>query len=65
MIKLISSDCFGRLKRYFNGDTKKVWEFMKAKNPHLGGVSPLEMIRAGREKKLIDFINSYIGENYR
>lgn len=38
---------------------------MKAKNPHLGGVSPLEMIRAGREKKLIDFINSYIGENYR
>jgi hypothetical protein len=41
---------------YFKGDLEKTALWFKIDNPMLGDVSPREMIRAGRFKKLIKFI---------
>jgi len=37
---------------YFNGDAKKTALWFNIKNPALGGISPRDMIRYGRYKKL-------------
>jgi len=49
---------------YFNGDIKKTELWFNIKNPALGGVSPRDMIRFGRYKKLEKFIqNALAGIN--
>lgn len=49
----------------FFHDQKKtiVWFFMP--NPLLGGMSPRDMIRVGRFKKLLNFIQTALDENQR
>ena len=49
---------------YFNGDIKKTALWFNIKNPALGGISPRDMIRYGRYKKLELFIiNALAGIN--
>ena len=43
---------------YFQGDAKKTATWFHIKNPALGGVSPKDMIRFGRYKKLEKFIRN-------
>jgi hypothetical protein len=43
---------------YFNGDKAKTALWFRVKNPALGGVSPRDMIRYGRYKKLELFIRN-------
>lgn len=43
---------------YFNGDVKKTALWFQIKNPALGGISPRDMIRYGRYKKLELFIRN-------
>ncbi len=43
---------------YFQGDIKKTGLWFKIKNPALGGISPRDMIRYGRYKKLELFIRN-------
>jgi hypothetical protein len=43
---------------YFNGDIAKTALWFKVKNPALGGISPRDMIRYGRYKKLELFIRN-------
>jgi len=43
---------------YFNGDVAKTALWFRVKNPALGGVSPRDMIRYGRYKKLELFIRN-------
>ena len=43
---------------YFKGDVNKTSLWFKIKNPALGGVSPRDMIRYGRYKKLELFIRN-------
>ncbi len=43
---------------YFQGDGKKTATWFYIKNPALGGVSPKDMIRFGRYKKLEKFIRN-------
>ncbi len=43
---------------YFKGDVKKTALWFHIKNPALGGVSPKDMIRFGRYKKLEKFIRN-------
>lgn len=52
------------IKKYFRGDEEKTLLWFKTKNPSLGGKAPLDMIRDGRSKKLIDFIQSSLDGNY-
>ena len=45
---------------YFNGDIKKTALWFKIENPALGGISPRDMIRFGRFKKLKQFIQNQL-----
>jgi len=48
---------------YFDGDVEKTALWFKIENPVLGGISPRDMIRYGRFKKLKEFIQSQIEGN--
>ena len=50
---------------YFKGEPEKAIIWFKVPNPMLGGMTPRDMIRVGRYKKLMSFINSAIEENKR
>jgi hypothetical protein len=41
---------------YFNGDARKVALWFELANPMLGNISPRNMIRAGRYKRLLNFV---------
>lgn len=50
------------LRRHFRDDDK-VLAWLKTKNPNLGNVSPLELIKRGRAHKVLEFIESAMKEN--
>jgi hypothetical protein len=41
---------------YFNGDSSKVTLWFEIANPMLGNISPRNMIRGGRYKRLLNFV---------
>jgi hypothetical protein len=41
---------------FFNGDVQKVGLWFEVANPSLGNVSPRNMIRIGRHKRLLNFV---------
>lgn len=43
---------------FFNGDVQKVGLWFEMANPSLGNVSPRNMIRSGRHKRLLNFVLS-------
>jgi len=49
----------------FKGDAKKTALWFTIQNPLLGNVSPRDMIRFGRYKKLFKFIINALAENKR
>jgi hypothetical protein len=49
----------------FFKDEQKTLLWFRVSNPLLGGVSPRDMIRAGRFKKLRKFIETALAENLR
>jgi uncharacterized protein (DUF2384 family) len=51
-----------RVQEFF-GDNTKATDWMLTRNMWLGGISPLDMIEAGRSKKLEDWIVAQIDEN--
>lgn len=50
---------------YFNSDVEKTVLWFKTSNPQLGGISPRDMIRYGRYKKLLTFITEARQANSR
>ena len=50
---------------YFKGDGTKTALWFTTPNPLLGNVSPRDMIRVGRYKKLFKFIFNALAENKR
>lgn len=48
---------------HFEGDVKKTSLWFKMENPALGGISPRDMIRYGRFKKLKEFIQNQLEGN--
>ncbi len=55
---MIQQEYFDKMKKYFDGDEKKTWHWFKTGNPSLGMFSPLDMIKLGREKKLMLWIDN-------
>lgn len=49
--------------KFFNGDTSKMNLWYDTRNPLLGGVSPINMIQAGRYDKLLKWAKEQIAEN--
>lgn len=50
---------------HFQGNRDKTTQWFTMANPLLGNVSPRDMIRAGRFKKLLSFILTALSENKR
>ena len=48
---------------FFDGDRLKTALWFKTPNPMLGNLSPRDMIRYGRYKKLLNFVQSALEEN--
>ena len=48
---------------FFDGDALKTALWFKTPNPMLGNLSPRNMIRYGRYKKLLNFVQSALEEN--
>ena len=48
---------------HFNGDPQKTELWFRIPNPLLGNISPRDMIRFGRFKKLLKFIQNAVSEN--
>lgn len=65
MKHLIPQKCWNKIKKYFDDDPDKTWTWFQTINPSLGGLSPLNMIKRGRIKKLEQFIDNAIDENKR
>lgn len=49
--------------QFFEGDAAKTALWFKTPNPILGNISPRDMIRFGRYKKLLKFILNALSEN--
>ena len=49
---------------YFEGDAKKTALWFGVKNPALGGITPRDMIRFGRYKKLETFVRNALAGNF-
>jgi len=45
-----------RVAEFFAGDVRKVGLWIELQNPLLGNISPRTLIRAGRYKKLLNFV---------
>lgn len=56
---------FHKMRDYFDGDTKKTWDWFKTPNPILGGVTPIEMIKIGRGEKLKKVIDNALDKDKR
>lgn len=48
---------------FFKGDTKKTVLWFALPNPSLGNITPRDMIRFGRTKRLMKFIVNALAEN--
>lgn len=47
---------------FFN-DIEKVHFWLHLENPNLGGATPVHLMRSGRSKKLLKWINNALEEN--
>ncbi len=56
-------DIFELVLPFFDGDEKKTAIWMLTENPHLGGISPIDLWNFGKGKKLIKFIENRLSEN--
>lgn len=59
---MINQIYYQKVKKHFNGDDKKAWEWFISHHPRLGMLSPLNAIKLGREKKVMEFIDKEMGE---
>jgi len=53
----------GLVAEYFDGDAERTGLWFKTPNPMLGEISPRDMIRHGRYKKLLNFVMQAKSEN--
>jgi hypothetical protein len=54
---MIPHEYFEKVKKYFNGDDAKTWDWFKTTNPRLGMLSPLNAIKLGKEKRVMQIID--------
>jgi hypothetical protein len=52
---------FDKVRAYFNGSIARTWLWFQTENNAFSGLTPLETIRRGKGKKVMDFINTAEG----
>lgn len=55
--------CFKLVDQYFKHDKVKIFAWFGTINPWLGNEKPIDMIKKGRAKKLLQFIETQKMEN--
>ena len=50
---------------FFSGDSEKTKLWFATPNPLLGNIPPVDMIKMGRERKLLAFVQTALDENKR
>lgn len=50
---------------FFSGDSDKTQLWFSTPNPLLGNIPPVDMIKMGRERKLLAFVQTALDENKR
>lgn len=55
---MIPQEYFDKVKKYFNGDEKKTWDWFQQIHPRLGMLSPLNTLKLGRQSKVMQLINN-------
>lgn len=55
---MIPQEYFNKVKEFFHGDTKKTWDWFKVRHQKLGMLSPINAIKLGRTKKVIQIIDT-------
>ncbi len=56
-------DCYAMVDKYFNHHPKKTWLWFQERNSALDFLTPLEMIKLGKVKKLYRFIQLLTKDN--
>lgn len=51
------------LEKFFKNNDDKIKDWLETKNPNLGNLSPLELIKRGRAHKVLEFVESAMEEN--
>lgn len=51
---------FNKVKEYFNGDAVKTWQWLVSPTNKLGGASPMQAIRSGKQSKVIKLIDDAV-----
>ena len=54
---MIPQEYFNKVKKHFNGDDKKTWEWFNAINENFGMLTPLNLIKLKRESKVKNYID--------
>ena len=54
---MIPQEYFDKVKKYFGGNTIKTWQWFENIHPKFGMLSPLNMIKLGKENKVIQLID--------
>jgi hypothetical protein len=59
---MISNKFFLLVKSYLDNDPVKTWKWLQTPNTELYGFSPIEMLKQGRKRKLMGFIENTIAK---
>jgi len=54
---------YRKVLAHFGGDNAKAWAWFNQWQPNLGGV-PMNMIKKGKTKRLMDYIDNKMGGRY-
>lgn len=54
---MIPQEYFKKVKKYFNDDDKKTWDWFTSLHPNFGMISPLNAIKLGKGNKVMEFID--------
>lgn len=54
---MIPQDYFTKVKKFFRDSDEKAWDWFKSQHSQFGMLSPLNMIKLGREGKVMQFID--------
>lgn len=56
-------EAYDLLMTIFRNEQEKVYQWLRGKNPNLGDISPIKLIKMGRGHKVLQFIKSVLEEN--
>lgn len=60
----LKQEAYDKVLKFFGGNHDKTWAWFQSDNVGIGMITPLDMIKRGRVKKLLMFIDSQLNGNF-